>query len=65
MEQIKWAGTCAICMWPVLQGDEMRVRPGKRTFHKKCAERYPDAHYLKLEHRLAAREARKAEASSK
>ncbi len=67
MEQIEWAGICPICFWPVECGKELCLIPpeqGGRTFHKTCAERCPDAYYLKLERRKQTRRAAKGGAKN-
>jgi len=52
-----YIGICAICFWPIKEGEGHKEREKGRNFHIKCAHENPNSYYLKLEKRLKKREA--------
>ena len=56
----EYAGICAHCFNPVLQGQEYRFQERGRTFHLDCVRAYPNSYYVKQERRTAIKEQKDA-----
>jgi hypothetical protein len=59
MKILNSEGICSICFNAVWHGDEYRIFEGGRTFHMKCAERFPECRPIKLDKARLARRMKK------